>query len=195
MVESMKNHVSSNKNLYKNAALVVGGYLVVRLVIKKFALTPVEYKSKSKDKELNIKTNLTNKDKERIREYFSNIESFLDGYFFKKYSSYFKGIEIEDKDKLKLIHETQDLNKIIFPVSYYKIQENSDLVSFLRDMCAELGIETQAYDYENLIKEIKSYYKINSHKKILDEIKNYISEKDYENWQKLYDSKPVSILN
>lgn len=195
MVESVKNHVSSNKNLYKNAALVVGGYLVVRLVIKKFALTPVEYKSKSKDKELNISTNLTNKDKERIKEYFSNIESFLDGYFFKKYSSYFKGIEIEDKDKLKLIHETQDLNKIIFPVSYYKIQENSDLVSFLRNMCSELGIETQAYDYESLVKEIKSYYKINSHRKILDEIKKYISEKDYENWQKLYDSKPVSILN
>ena len=195
MVESVKNHVSSNKNLYKNAALVVGGYLVARLVIKKVALTPVEYKSKSKDKELNIKTNLTNKDKERIREYFNNIESFLDGYFFKKYSSYFKGIEIEDKDKLKLTHETQDLNKIIFPVSYYKIQENSDLVSFLKKICSELGIETQAYEYEGLVKEIKSYYKINSHRKILDEIKNYISEKDYENWQKLYDSKPVSILN
>ena len=31
--------------------------------------------------------------------------------------------------------------------------------------------------------------------KILNELKQYLSEVDYPNWQKLYDSKPVTILN
>lgn len=195
MINSLKDHVSTNKKLYKNGALVVGGYLVTRMFVKKFALTPVEYKSKTGDKDLDIDINLSDKDKERIKDYFNKIEWFLDSYFLKKYSSYFKCIDFNDKDKLKHNHHEQDLNQIIFPVSYYKIQENSSLVNFLRSICLELGIETQEFEYKNLINQIKSYYKINSHKKILDELKEYISEQDKENWKKLYDSKPVSILN
>ncbi len=192
---NLKNHVSDNKKLYKNGVLVIGSYLVTRMLIKKFALTPVEYKSKIGDKDLDIDINLSNKDKERIKDYFNKIELFFDSYFLKKYSSYFKCIDYDKKDELKNIHQNQDMNQIIFPVSYYKIKENSSLVSFLRDLCLELGIETQEYDYNSLVNLIKEYYKTNSHRKILRELKEFINDQDLGNWERLYESKPISILN
>lgn len=195
MIDTVKSHVADNKNIYKNGAVVIGGYLVTRYLIKKFALTPVEYVSGGYDKDLNINTKLSAKDKTRIKNYFEKIELFLDSYFLKKYSSYFKCITQENKEELKVKHEVQDLNEIIFPVSYYKIHENSSLVEFLKEMCQELNIECNEADYENLIKNIKHHYKIKSHKKVLDELKEYIAEEDYPNWQKLYDSNPITILN
>lgn len=195
MLDNVKNHVIDNKKIYKNGAVVVGGYFLTRYLIKKFALTPVEYIPNNEDKDLQISTKLSNKDKKRIEDYFHKIELFLDSYFLKKYTSYFKEIDFKDKVTLKEHHENLELKDIIFPVSYYKIHENSDLVSFLNTMANNLGLESNEIDYEIIVKNIKEFYKINSHQKILNELKQYLSEVDYPNWQKLYDSKPVTILN
>lgn len=195
MLDSVKNHVIDNKKIYKNSAIVIGSYFLTRYLIKRFALTPVEYVPSNEDKDLYISMKLSNKDKKRIEEYFHKIELYLDSYFLKKYSSYFKGLDIKDKVVLKENHENLDIKEIIFPVSYYKIHENEELVSFLNDYSEKIGLETNETDYEIIVKQIKEYYKLKSHHRILNEIKQYILESDYDNWQKLYDSKPFTILN
>lgn len=195
MLDNVKNHVKDNQKIYTNSAVAIGGYFLTRYLIKKFALNPVEYVPETEDKDLVINTKLTNSDKKRIDEYFEKIELFLDSYFLKKYSSYFKGIDLRDKIKLKENHENLDIKDIIFPVSYYKIHENSDLVSFLESKCQKLGVNCSENDYEIIIKNIKEYYKVKSHQKILNEIKAFISKDDMTNWEKLFESKPVTILN
>jgi len=145
--------------------------------------------------------NSTNENPEIVKtleEYFSSLEKYLKSSFLRKYILSLRSISLEDIEKLEKLYPEVDVKTISFPFQSVELVKNMKQINIyiLKQINQYDGDINNSMKNEHsyILKELKRLIALKAHKEILEELKNYIKDKDESKWNDLFNSEPISLI-